>query len=90
MSDDHTLIEQARPARTGREGRPGRNHPGEIGEDYRLQDQKQDRKFQDRMLLALSRRQERMPQAEKPRTHDSVPRRPFATGLVLTASNLEN
>lgn len=82
-----SVVRNLRPPRVGHEGRPGRDHPGEIGEDYRLDDKKQDRKFQDAMLLALSRRQERMPAPEKPHAHDSVPRRPFATGFVATASS---
>lgn len=88
LREPHQLTRQ-RSSRAGRDGRPRPGDPGLIGDDYKLHDQKQDRKFQDAMLLAMSRRQEKLPPVVV-HAHDSVPMRRHVPGQVLTASNLEN
>lgn len=83
------VLQRARSSRAGRDRRPMPGDLGEIGDDYKLHDQKQDRAFQDAMLLALSRRQEKLPPVVE-HHHDSVPMRRHVPGQVLSASNLEN
>lgn len=79
-------MSDSRRIRIGGERRPTSDDPGELGEQWDTNASKQDRAFQDAMLLALSRQQEKLPPPDNtPR--GAVPRRPFAPSQVFTASS---